>query len=86
MSNVDEQQPNNNKQTEGQYRVGTEFNPSGNLDVDGVKAMSAELIDKMAEISESGMEGAREAAVAMTHYETAAMWAVKAVTKRPRYG
>lgn len=71
--------------TEGQYRVGTTFNPSANPAVDDVKAKAAALIDAMAPIAaDRDHPGARCASIAMTEIESAAMWAVKAVTKQPR--
>lgn len=71
--------------TEGQYRVGTSFNPSSSSEVDVIKSTAAGLIDKMMVIAGNrDNPGAREAAIAATHFEDAAMWAVKAVTKKPR--
>lgn len=71
--------------TEGEYRVGVNFNPSANPAVDHIKAAAAQLIDVLAPIaSDREHPGARCAAVAMTEIESAAMWAVKAVTKQPR--
>lgn len=71
--------------TEGEWRVGVDFNPSGNQDVADVKAAVAALLDKMNAIaSDREHPGARCAAVAMTEFEGAAMWAVKALTKRPK--
>ncbi|RWI96080.1 hypothetical protein [Mesorhizobium sp.] len=71
--------------TEGGYRVGVNFNPSGNAAVDLIKAKSAELIDLLNPISSNrDHPGARCASIAMTEIESAAMWAVKAVTKQPR--
>ena len=73
------------KLTEGQYRVGVNFNPSNASAVDEIKLKTAELIDLMyAYASNRSAAGSREAAIAMTSYEDAAMWAVKAVTKQPR--
>lgn len=73
------------KLTEGQYRVGTTFNPSGNSDVDSVKSTVAGLIDMLHTIAgDREHPGARCASIAMTELESAAMWAVKAVTKKPR--
>ena len=70
--------------TEGQWRVGVDFNPSGNQEVAAVKEKAAELIDMMGTIAgDRDHPGARCAAVAMTGFEEAAMWAVKAVTKQP---
>ena len=70
------------EQTVGEYRVGTSFNPSKLDAVDEIKQATAELINKMAAISQNrDAPGAREAAIAATAYEEAAMWAVKAITK-----
>lgn len=71
--------------TEGEYRVGKSFNPSASTAVDAIKAKAAELIDFLAPIAADRQHpGARCAAVAMTEIESAAMWAVKAVTKQAR--
>ncbi len=71
--------------TEGEYRVGVSFNPSGSEAVNSIKAKAAALIDELAPIAANrDHPGARCAAVAMTEIESAAMWAVKAVTKQPR--
>lgn len=68
--------------TEGEYRVGISFNPSTNPLVDDVKKKAANLIDLMHEISiDRSHPGARCASIAMTEFESAAMWAVKAITK-----
>ena len=72
-------------QTEGQYRVGLDFNPSGSRAVHDIKTKAAELIDLLAPIAAGEDERARLAAVAMTAIEGGAMWAVKAVTKPDRY-
>ncbi len=72
-------------QTEGEYRVGTSFNPSSNPAVDDIKGKAAALIDLLAPIAgDRDHPGARCASIAMTEIESAAMWAVKAVTKQPR--
>lgn len=71
--------------TEGGYRVGVTFNPSNNEAVDHIKAAAANLIDYLAPIANNrDHPGARCASIAMTEIESAAMWAVKAVTKQPR--
>lgn len=71
--------------SEGEYRVGKSFNPSGAESVDKIKATAAELIDYLLPISNDRTHpGARCASIAMTEIESAAMWAVKAVTKQPR--
>jgi hypothetical protein len=78
-------------QSKGDYRVGTDFNPSGNNHVDEIKVRASELIDYIEdEIAtdtgddELNGEVRRLKALAQTAIEEAAMWAVKAVTKRPR--
>lgn len=63
----------------GETRVRTTFNPSANGDVDQLKQKTAELINAC-EKFKNGPEQARCAALAQTHYETAAMYAVKAAT------
>ena len=72
------------KQTLGEYRVGTMFNPSGRADVDYIKEHAAIMIDLLLPIRDQGGEAARCAAIAMTEIESAAMWAVKALTKPPQ--
>lgn len=75
-------QPN---QTEGEHRVGLDFNPSGDERVQNVKEQTAHLIDELDLIAKDrNHPGARCAALAMTAFEDAAMWAVKAITKKPR--
>lgn len=78
-------------QTKGQYRVGTNFNPSADTMVDQIKAKAAELIDMIEAIpplpddgagKEVFSERARLKALAQTEIESGAMWAVKAATKR----
>lgn len=72
-------------QTEGEWRVGIDFNPSGVEAVDEIKKTTASLIDMMEEIASNRVDpGARCAALAMTAYEEAAMWAVKAITKKAK--
>lgn len=70
--------------TEGEYRVGKSFNPSGDSAVDNIKAKAAAFIDLLHPLATARGPGAREAAIAMTEIESAAMWAVKAVTKPAR--
>lgn len=70
------------QKTLGQYRVGTSFNPSNNPQVDRIKSMSADLIDEVNRLNDSGEgEIRRLKDEAMTLIETAAMYAVKAATK-----
>ena len=77
-------------QTLGEQRVRAAFNPSGNNLVDEIKAKTAELIDlcerhkhdyeKTGEDALRIGEPLRAWSLAQTHYEDAAMWAVKAAT------
>jgi len=70
--------------TKGEYRVGVDFNPSKNPEVDKLKAAAAELIDLISEIDDKGEnEIKRLKALAATEVETGAMYAVKAATKKP---
>lgn len=66
--------------TLGEYRVGTTFNPGGHQMVDAIKRAAADFIDLVDTIPFDGEVG-RLKALAMTHIEDAAMWAVKAATK-----
>jgi hypothetical protein len=69
----------------GEDRVRTKFNPSDDSLVSQIKQKSAELID-LCEKHKTGPGGKESAevlrlwALAQTHYEDAAMWAVKAAT------
>jgi hypothetical protein len=69
-------------QTLGEKRVRVSFNPSHTSEVDKIKMLTAELIDMCNDlmIDTTNNDQARCAAIAMTHYEEAAMWAVKAAT------
>ena len=78
------------KQTLGEFRIRTNFNPSNQTLVDQIKQKTAELIDllekyppKSIEEMEEGwqrVEFFRLKSLAQTNYEQAAMWAVKALT------
>jgi hypothetical protein len=61
----------------GEDRVRIKFNPNANTVVDEIKQKTAELIDLCETLK---AKDARLAALAQTHYEDAAMWAVKAAT------
>lgn len=61
----------------GEDRVRVRFNPSDNSVVAQIKQKSAELIDLCETLKP---KDARLASLAQTHYEDAAMWAVKAAT------
>ena len=68
--------------TTGEYRVGISFNPSKIPEVDKIKQAAADLIDMVEDLDDDGDgEKKRLKALAMTHVEDAAMWAVKAATK-----
>lgn len=71
--------------TIGEYRVGVDFNPSGDPRVADIKAKAAALIDAIdqLDVSETGGEAVRLKALGMTNAEDAAMWGVKAATKKP---
>lgn len=74
-------------QTTGEYRVGIDFNPSGDERVNQIKRQAADLIDLIATIPvgrkvEHRREVERLKDLAQTAVETAAMHAVKAATKR----
>jgi hypothetical protein len=69
------------EQSIGQRRVRASFNPSQDSLVDTIKTQSAALIDLAEGLKTAGdAEVARCASLAQTHYEDAAMWAVKAAT------
>lgn len=71
--------------TKGEYRVGLDFNPSNSGVVDNIKRMAAELIDYIEGIpGNENPERGRLKALAQTHVEDGAMWAVKAATKQPQ--
>ena len=74
--------------TKGEYRVGINFNPSADDMVGKIKRAAADLIDLIETITTDGetdqyVEVSRLKALAQTHVEDAAMWAVKAATKPP---
>jgi hypothetical protein len=67
----------------GEDRVRIKFNPNDKSLVAQIKQKTAELIDLCEASKASGAptgEVMRLWALAQTHYEDAAMWAVKAVT------
>jgi hypothetical protein len=80
--------------TKGEYRVGINFNPSNEDVVGQIKRKAADLIDLIDTIPSRvadqhggetddvrAHERGRLKALAQTHVEDAAMWAVKAATK-----
>lgn len=73
--------------TKGEYRVGIDFNPSGDDMVGQIKRAAADLIDLIDSVPSDcitgvGSEKGRLKALAQTNIETAAMYGVKAATKR----
>lgn len=68
----------------GAYRVRESFNPSQDNMVDKLKRYTADLIDLCNDLKWGGSdsEQARLASLAMTAYEEACMWAVKAATTK----
>lgn len=66
--------------TKGENRVRVNFNVSGDNMVDKIKEKSAELIDLVESIPGTEGEIIRVKSLAMTEYESAAHWAVKAAT------
>ena len=72
------------KSTYGERAVGLSFNPSANPAIDECKRYFAYAIDQMDTLRrEAGQsEQGRMASVAITHMQTAQMWAVKALTWR----
>lgn len=70
----------NQKQSLGAARVRVSFNPSADSTVDQIKSATAALIDQCDAMLQTDGEARRLASLAMTAYEEAAMWAVKAAT------
>lgn len=68
------------EKTLGESRVRVEFNPSAESAVDVIKNKTAELINIVNACPSQEGETKRLMSLAMTAYEEAAMWAVKAVT------
>jgi hypothetical protein len=66
--------------TYGEKLVRIDFNPSGDKLVQDIKQFSADIIDMVE--SNKHMDP-RLAALAITSYECAAMWAVKMATTKP---
>lgn len=70
-----------NEPTIGEERVRTSFNVGDNSEVDAIKKATAEIINR---VQTSAHKDHRLAALALTAYEEAAMWAVKLVTTPER--
>lgn len=69
-----------NEKTLGEKLVRTDFNVTQNNDVDKFKQTSADLINLCDSLK---ARDPRLAALAITAFETAAMWAVKLATAEP---
>ena len=67
--------------TKGEARVGVDFNPGGNAQIDRIKRHAADLIDLVEDLPAGDGETARLKSVAQTEIEGAAMWAVKAAAR-----
>lgn len=75
----------NEMQTLGDYRVGVDFNPSGDGQVKRIKDFASGLINLIEAVPDNGdPEIIRLKALGKTEAESAAMWGVKAATKKPR--
>ena len=61
----------------GEARVRVNFNVSNSSEVDEIKRLTAELINRCEQLKE---KDPRLASLAQTEYESACMWAVKAAT------
>lgn len=68
--------------TKGEYVVGINFNPSNNLLVDRLKKLAADFIDEVETIPVDYPDQLRLKILAQNDMENAAMWAVKAATKK----
>lgn len=68
--------------TFGERAVGLSYNPSGDMKVDALKKIFAEIIDlcNEARASATSSEAKRFFTVAITESQSAQMWAVKAIT------
>ena len=68
--------------TFGEKAVGLKFNPSSDPDVQEIKKLYSEVIDKLNSIrrKEDRSEKARLLSVAITEAQGAQMWAVKGIT------
>ena len=68
--------------TFGEMAVGLQFNPGKDPEVEAIKRMYANLIDKLNDlrIKAEGTEKKRMYSVAITDAQASQMWAVKAIT------
>lgn len=68
------------EKTLGEQLVRVDFNPSQEGVVFDIKRHTAAIIDLVDKIPQVGGSSARHKSLAITAYEEAAMWAVKAAT------
>jgi hypothetical protein len=87
MNDATTQELKDRPQTLGESRVRLTFNPNGHPEVELIKKETAAMIDflhewgmKRVKVGGNQDETLRLISLAQTHYEDAAMWAVKAVT------
>ena len=67
--------------TYGERAVGLNFNPGNNPDVQDVKEMYGDIIDRLHNMkTPEQSERNRLISIAITEAQTAQMWAVKAIT------
>lgn len=68
--------------TYGQKAVGLTFNPAGDPEVKKIKETAAAAIDQLQDLrtKTESSEVKRMCSVAITEFQTAQMWAVKALT------
>ena len=55
------------------------FNPTGDIRVADIKKATDDLIEMVGKYANDTHQGKRRAALAITNYEQAAMWAVKSL-------
>ena len=80
---MDSTKDSERKQTFGEVAVGLSFNPSGDLAVNRLKTLYAEIIDIAHVARGTGSPEVKHLwSVAITEAQTAQMWAVKAATWR----
>ena len=72
--------PSPNPSGRGARLVRLSFNPSSDSTVDAIKSAAAALIDQIDQLDVDDVDDLRARALAVTHIETGAMFAVKAAT------
>ncbi len=64
----------------GEKRIRTDFDEGYYSAIDRIKQKTAELVNEVEKLKTKDSESIRLACLAQTHFETAAMFAVKAAT------